>query len=79
MALRTHLLTRFHLVHEGSQLEKFLAFFQTASVDEYCKSFEILFSSLFRLSEDVLEANFLNRLKPDIQAEVHLLRIVGLT
>ena len=57
--------------------ERFLALRQWGSVKDYRLSFETLASLLEGMPKTLLEGQFLNGLKPDIQAEMRVLRPNG--
>lgn len=76
--LKVHLQYLFQPSQDGSLRTRFLALRQTTTVKKYRWLFERLASLLQNISEEILECNFINGLKPRIKAEVQLLNPVGL-
>lgn len=72
------LLRRFRPSQEGSLCAQFLSRRQSTAVREYRQGLETLASSLTEVSEEIMDCNFLNRPRPNIRAEVYLLRPLGL-
>ncbi|XP_020705860.1 uncharacterized protein LOC110116562 [Dendrobium catenatum] len=68
------LLERFQTSRGGDFYEQFFALTQEGTVAEYRDRFEYLASRLDRLSETVLEGNFMKGLKPEIRAAVRVMR-----
>lgn len=75
--VKKRLLRRFRASQEGSLCAQFLSLRQESTVREFRRRFETLGSPLTEISEEVMECNFLNRLKPSIRVEVQLLRPMG--
>lgn len=78
MVLKLMILERFRPTQEGSLCEKFLSLRQETTVRDYRRQFEILAAPLTELSEQVLESTFVKGLKPDIKAEIRLMKPEGL-
>ncbi|EXB38291.1 hypothetical protein L484_013924 [Morus notabilis] len=74
MVLKLMLLERFRPMQEGSLCEKFLSLRQETTVRDYRRQFEILAAPLTELSEQVLESTFVKGLKPEIRAEIRLMK-----
>lgn len=72
------ILERFRQTQDGNPCEKFLALRKVTIVREYRRQFEILALPLTKVSEQVLEGNFVNGMKPEIRAEVRLMQPIGL-
>lgn len=67
------LLLRFRSTREGNLCERFLAIKQVGSVAKFQREFESLAAPLRRVSDDVLEITFVNRLTLDVRAKLRLL------
>ncbi|EXB74477.1 hypothetical protein L484_026170 [Morus notabilis] len=63
---------------EGSLCEKLLSLRQESSVRKYRRQFEVLAAPLRDVSEQVLESSFVNRLKPEVRAEIRLMKPIWL-
>ncbi|XP_019054932.1 PREDICTED: uncharacterized protein LOC109115387 [Nelumbo nucifera] len=72
------LLERFRSTQEGNLQEQLLSLRQSTTVKEYRRQFEVLSVPLRDLPESVLEAAFVNGLRPDIQSELRQMEPVGL-
>lgn len=70
--------SRFWSTHEGTLEERFLVLKQWGSVREHRLCFETLASPLEGMPEALLEGQFINGLKPEIRAELRMLRPNGL-
>lgn len=68
--LKLLILERFRPSHEGTLEEKFLALRQEGSVREYWRHFETLAVPLDVVSEAILEGNFINGMRLEIQVKV---------
>ena len=55
-----------------------MSLLQTSTVQEYRRQFEVLSAPLRELPSSVIEAAFVNGLRPDIQAELRQLDLSGL-
>eukprot|EP00257_Ricinus_communis_P028075 XP_025015489.1 uncharacterized protein LOC112536827 [Ricinus communis] len=64
------LIVCFRSTQEGTLHDQLLALKQTTTVKEFRRQFEIIAAPLKGLAEDVLEAAFVNGLRPDMQAEL---------
>ena len=74
---KLRLLVRFSQNQEGSLCEKFLSLKQESTVREYRRVFVSLASPWPNLPEHVMESAFINGLRPDIRAEVRMLKPGG--
>ena len=72
------LLLRFRSSQDGNLHEQLMSLLQTSTVQEYRRQFEMLSAPLQELPPSVLEAAFVNGLRPDIQAELRQLDPTGL-
>ena len=72
------LLLRFRSSQDGNLHEQLMSLLQTSIVQEYRRQFEMLSAPLQELPPSVLEAAFVNGLRPDIQAELRQLDPTGL-
>ena len=70
--LKSRLQDRFGLSQGGSLCERFLALRQEDLVRGFCQTFETAASMLQGLPKPMLEGVFINRLRPEIRAEVRL-------
>lgn len=71
-------LNRFRSAHGKTGEAKFLALRQEGSVREYRPWFELLAALLPKISKALLEGHFTNGLKPEIKAELRVLKPRGL-
>ena len=55
---------------EGTLQEQLMSLLQTSSIHDYRRQFEMLSAPFRGLSSSVLEAAFVNGLRPDIQAKL---------
>ncbi|XP_024017591.1 uncharacterized protein LOC112090471 [Morus notabilis] len=76
--LKRKVLERFHSTQEGTLCEKFLSLHQETTVREYRRQFEMLAALLAEIPEQVLESAFVNGLKPEVRAEVRMMKPNGL-
>ena len=60
------LLLRFRSSQAGNIHEQLMSLFQTSIVHEYRRQFEVLLAPLCELPPSVLEATFVNGLRPDV-------------
>ncbi|KAI0493558.1 hypothetical protein KFK09_023677 [Dendrobium nobile] len=67
------IIERFQTDRGGDFYEQFFALVQEGSVEDYCDRFEHLASRVERLSDSVLEGNFMKGLKAEIRAAVKVL------
>lgn len=71
--LKGFILRQFRAVSGGTLYEQWLSTSQTSNVQEYRRRFIETAAPLERISEDMLMGHFINGLKDDIKAEVHLM------
>lgn len=71
-------LSRFRSAHGETGEEKFLVLRQDGSVRKYRQWFELLAAPLSKISEALLEGHFIKWLKPEIKAELKVLKPKGL-
>lgn len=76
--LKGLLRNRFRSTQEGTVEERFMALRQWGTVRDYRNCFETLASPIEEMPEAVLEGHFVNGLKPEIRAEIRVLRPLGL-
>ena len=75
---KERLLLQFRSSQDGNLHEQLMSLLQTSTVQEYQRQFEMLSAPLRELPPSVLEAAFVNGLRPDIQAELRQLDPTGL-
>ena len=66
--------SQFRNTQEDSMEKRFIALKQWGSIRDYRQSFEALALPLENLPEAMLEGHFMNGLKPEIRAELRVLR-----
>ena len=76
--LKRGLRERFRSSQEGTVEERLLALRQEGSVRDYRLMFEMLAAPVVDVPESILEGQFINGLKPEIRAELRVLRPRGL-
>ena len=76
--LKRQLWGRFGSSQSGSLCGRFLSIKQMEIVAEYKRDFEIMSASMASLPDEVLEGTFVKGLKLEIQAEVRVLKPIGL-
>nr|GEV60684.1 hypothetical protein [Tanacetum cinerariifolium] len=76
--LKRRLLNRFQQTQQGNLFEQFLTITQDGTARAYVALFEKLAGQLVGVSKQVLEATFIEGLKPDLQASVRVMHPEGL-
>ncbi|GJW47030.1 putative mitochondrial protein [Tanacetum coccineum] len=76
--LKRRLLNRFQQIQQGNLFEQFFTITQDGTARAYVALFEKLAGQLVGVSEQVLEATFINGLKPDLRASVRVMHPEGL-
>ena len=78
LQLKSQLLDRFGHTQDGTMCEQFLSLKQEGSVRDYLRAFEQLEMTLEDVPKHIQESTFINGLKPNIQAEVRIMKPKGL-
>ena len=78
LQLKSRLLDRFGHTQDGTMCEQFLSLKQEGSVCDYLRAFEQLEMTLEDVPKHIQESTFINGLKPNIQAEVRIMKPEGL-
>ena len=76
--LKRQLLSHFGSSRDGSLCERFLGIRQVGTVADYRKEYELMSATMTGLPDEVLESTFVKGLKPEIRAEVRVLKPMGL-
>ena len=76
--LKCRLIDRFQHTQEETLCEQFLSLRQEDSVKEYLSTFEMLAATMENMPLHIQESTFINGLKPEIRANVRMMKAEGL-